>query len=337
MPHDTLDARVEQVARACELWRQRPDQFQRAVDATCDGFSYSRSAVEQQLLNVARLTPQIICEVLADELGDIRLLEGSVEHEVGGTVRVRRAVVPDEILHLASSTVPGLSVQGLLWGLVLGSHNQVRPSTDDAVIGNFKHMLDEHFPQLGSRVELVGEVRWASCDAALVHGSDETIRLVRDRLGETAPVAAFGTRTSAALITTAGSAAKPDWHQELRNDLHWFDGNGCMTPAVIVLVGDVDLQAVGAKLDVPVLAALDAGELAPLLEQVRRPQTLAVMCAPEERGHIEHVAAAAGFTRVCDLGRAHQPPATLRHDGRGVVIDLVRFAEAERAAASASS
>lgn len=137
---------------------------------------------------------------------------------------------PGSIAHLAAAAVPGLAIESLLWGLVLGSINFVRPATEERCIQQFVALIQRAEPELSSLIHLTSDIDWRSMDAAIVYGSDETIEFIQERLPLGARIAAFGSRSGVAIADNAVDL--------FGFDITAFDQRGCMCPTVLLTVGD---------------------------------------------------------------------------------------------------
>lgn len=223
-----LASRLEVLARACAAWAAEPPPPERgeAVAGEVARNGLSAREVDGQLTRItAALDEATLRRVLDLELDDAGGLDDG------------RLVAPREILHLAAGTVPGLLAESVLWGLAVGARNQCRPSRDDATFRHFHDLLQRIAPELAMRVEVVDEVRWQTADAAIVHGTDETVAHVRTRLAAGTPIAGFGSRDGIAVLTPDGIAGEPGWAGLLARDIDSFRGRGCMTPRHVIVLG----------------------------------------------------------------------------------------------------
>lgn len=373
----TVAERTAAIERIAQAWCASPEQFDRAVRETVAATGLIASVVEQQLREVVSgITARLLVDVLDRELGDHCLLDEWVATADGE----RRALAPRRTIHLAAASVPGLSIESCLWGLALGGVHLVRPAHDDEAFAPFLEIAQHTEPELASRIELVDEVDWRTIDAAVIHGSSDTIEFVRSHLGQTAPIAAFGSREGLAVVTERGMRDQPDWAERVAQDIVRFDTAGCMTPRRLVVVGTMEctlsaqqlldaaieqrqersfarrtsmrrdadqrlLAAIAARMGhnvsehqtppphpmIDVLAVASIAELVDALFPPWKLQTACLVCATDEADALCDALASSGCTRLCRTGDAHNPLPGWRHDGRGRVIDLVRFVERESA------
>ncbi|MCW2927923.1 MAG: hypothetical protein JWM86_1891, partial [Thermoleophilia bacterium] len=118
-------------------------------------------------------------------------------------------------------------------------------------------------PSLLERVEVVGagdELPWERVDGAIVFGSDETIALVRHRLGPAAAgrVAAYGSRQGIA-VAAPGADTDPSWAERLADDVLTFRQAGCMSPSWLYVLGS-DAEATALVERVGRALAVAAGD-----------------------------------------------------------------------------
>jgi Acyl-CoA reductase (LuxC) len=232
---DVLDAHVRRrlatVDAALAGWEPGGELFDRAVADTVALHGYSQSDVERQLLHLVR------------ERNSASALESSLRAEAGGApVRGR---TPGEVLHLVAGTVPGLAMESVLTAYVLGARSQLRPSRQETVLGHFLTHASKTAPALVGTVDLVGELRWATPDAAIVYGSDDTVELVRHRLTGRA-VASYGSREGIAVVT--GSAGE-GWAIAVADDVLTFAQRGCMSPSHLFVLSSGDTAGSGSAGD----------------------------------------------------------------------------------------
>jgi hypothetical protein len=219
---DATDTLLDAWDTAIASWPDRPS-FQAAIAAASTAFGYAANDVDAQLHHViARCRASVLRTLL--------------EREVPAAVHR-----PTRVLVLTSGGVPGLVLESIASVLALGAVAVVRPSRDE-------HVLDQLYPELpvelSARIEIVSgdDVPWDDVDAAIIHGSDETIAMVRGRLTPLAAqrVAAYGSRQGISLVTRAGIDATPEYADLLADDVLVFRQRGCMSPSWLFVVEDGD-------------------------------------------------------------------------------------------------
>lgn len=194
--------------------------FHAAVAAVSAAFGYATTDVERQLEHViARCRASVMRELLDREASAL-------------------ADLPARVLVLTSGGVPGLVLESIASALAVGAVAVVRPSRDEHVLD---HLFGELPDDVLARIEIVdGDVPWTSVDAAIVHGSDETIALVRSKLrpAAAARVAAYGSRQGVAVVTLGGVAANATYARRIADDVLTFRQRGCMSPSWLFVLGD---------------------------------------------------------------------------------------------------
>lgn len=339
--------RATDLAKACSQWATS-SELASAVENRCAATGDSPEAVQNQLVRITSWQPKQLEAVVESELGPHRT----------------RIVVPDRILHLAAGTVPGLAIDSLLLPLLLGSQHVVRPSRDDHETAHFHTLLKRVTPHLAEQLELTNNLDWPSYDAAVVWGNDATVALVRHKLGQATPIAAYGSRTSIAVVSAVGIAELSDPSMVanlLARDVDEFQARGCMSPRCLVLIeSSHDIESAADEALEPAADERAALELASVeraaneLAAVERTaverdlrlirctipelstvdfgltaplQTVSLCCGEAERDDLLPLLARRGATRICELGQAHAPLLGGYHDGRSRLRDLVRFVE----------
>lgn len=219
------------------------DAHAHAVAETVGRTGYAQADVESQLRHVVDRS----CATVLRELVDL---------ELGGPEALVDA--PGSVLVLASGRIPGLAIEGVAAGLAVGARVLVRPSGDETVLHHLLAGLSASHPDLAEQVQVVaadgGEPPWDDADAAVVFGSDETVALVRRKLGaeSASRVAGYGSRQGIAVVTP-GAATERGWASRLADDVLAFRQAGCMSPAWLFVVapgglGAALVDAVGREL-----------------------------------------------------------------------------------------
>lgn len=283
---DALGAHVRRRLRTIDAalhgWRPGTPEFDAAVAETVSRHGYAPVDVERQLLHVAHR--RCTGAALADALG---------QETAGEPVRGR---APREVLQLVAATVPGLAMESLLVAYTLGARSQIRPAREETVLAHFLAHASGLAPALVGSVELVPELRWATADAAIVYGSDETVALVRSRLGEDCPLASYGSREGISVVTPDADA---EWAGLVADDVMCFGQRGCMSPSHLFVLGaEADARFRSSQLR----EALIARRAAHMAASSNQALDLAERAAQDD----ETLAAIAGGAEVI-----HVPPARL--------------------------
>jgi hypothetical protein len=235
---------LDALDRALVGWLET-DGFAHAVAETIAQRGYAREDVEAQLRHVVLRSRG-------------RTMQRVVDEELGAGADLSTA--PGTVLVLASGNVPGLVIEGIAAALAVGAQALVRPSRDETVLHHLLGGLRAWEPALMERIEVVGaggmEPPWNRADAAIVFGSDETIAMVRDKLGPEAArrVAGYGSRQGIA-VALPGADVDASWARRLADDVCTFRQSGCMSPSWLYVVGDAAatapiVEAVGRELAV---------------------------------------------------------------------------------------
>jgi hypothetical protein len=311
-----LEHRAQMIEAVCGAWRDPSCAERLSAIASRANDGMDAENVAAQLNRITSWKHQLLIELVEAELGtDLALV-----------------MAPQRILHLASGSVPGLGIDSLIPTLMLGCHQLIKTSERDRELAGFVAVLRNTAPELGKLVTLTESIDWSAPDAAVVWGTNATIALVRHKLGQTAPIAAYGERTSLAVIHGPDLADAKLFDQTisgLQRDVSMFNGEGCMTPQELILVGELPPSVSAEQLEeiagIKPKVAANVDELAETLSEFGTElQTVVIGAAPDTCDDLAIVAIRCGATRVCLPGQAHSPSLLAPHDGRGRLRDLVR-------------
>lgn len=228
-----------------------------SADMVRVGLSYTFAALAHDALE----------RVVAEQAEDPRALEAPVTNAQGAR---RRLGGPPVVLHALAGNVPGLAIPAVCVSLLARSVAVVRDSARQPLLTErFVASLAARAPELAG---MIVPVAWSS-DAARppveltrtaqrveLYGADETIERLTPRFAG-AEVVAHATRVSAALVP--GDAFNADdedrtasWIAPLAEDVAIYDGLGCLSPAVVIVEGEVARARRVAALLADALAAL---------------------------------------------------------------------------------
>ena len=178
---------------------------------------------------LGKITARGLLALVESELGHAAVLDRFVAR--GG--KQVRAVAPRRILHILSRNTPAAALQTILRGLLLGSENFCKlPSAGIPEVAEFRARLPL---ALAERLHVSRDLPdgwFASADAAVVFGRDETVAAIAARLPRGIPFIAHGHRLSLAIVfhdpalrSVRGAA----------RDVSIFDQQGCLSPHVIFI------------------------------------------------------------------------------------------------------
>jgi hypothetical protein len=143
--------------------------------------------------------------------------------------------VPEVTAVWLAGCIPTAAFAALLYPLLAGSTVYAKPSSADPVSARlFRDSLSSADPALGEAIR-IGEDTEAlrEADAVVVHGQDETVAAVRERVPVDRIFVGYGHRLSVAAIGSgvdAETSARP-----LALDVALYDGRGCLSPAYILV------------------------------------------------------------------------------------------------------
>lgn len=174
-----------------------------------------------------------LLECVRLELGHEEILDGFQSY--GGHLSM--AVAPHAILHILSGNTPHAAFQSVLRGLLLGSHNLVKfPSGGLGELENFARLLP---PELAARMECsrqLGDGWLERADAWVVFGNDTTVAEFREKCPSGIPFQAHGHRVSFGVVL---GEYDPKACVFAARDVSLFEQQGCLSPQVIFVEGDV--------------------------------------------------------------------------------------------------
>lgn len=195
------------------------------------------------------------------ELGHEEILDGFQRY--GGHLSV--AVAPRTILHILSGNTPHAAFQTMLRGLLLGSHNLVKfPSGGLGKIEGFPALLPAG---LASKLECSRQLEedWpVRAEAWVVFGSDATVEEFRAKCPPQIPFQAHGHRVSIGVVLDDPGLESCAL---VARDVSLFEQQGCLSPQVIFVAGDVRLYAEALAFEMGRFASANPAPALPLAVQ----------------------------------------------------------------------
>jgi hypothetical protein len=214
-----------------------------ALERMPDEAGFSLAMAERVLDGMARdWTEPRLARLLEEEFGEPAVLDTfhPLEWQASGA---RLMAVGDPVaVHIGSGSVPGVCATSMIRSLLVKTPLLVKPGAGDRALTElFLDGLEHHAPELAAAVVVAywpsGE--WELEEAVLegagrvvVYGSDETARLVRDRVPVHVPLVVYHHRTSVAIL--GEGAVTPEALPVAARDLAFaastFDQRGCVSP-----------------------------------------------------------------------------------------------------------
>jgi len=175
------------------------------------------------------------------ELGLTRGLESwTADHllELCRRADVANGIAPGVTAVWLADSVPTATFAALALPLLAGSAVIAHaPASDPATGRLFAEALAEIAPTVAEALRLgAEESALERADAVIVHGSDETVATLRQRVPVSHLFVGYGHRLSAAVL-----GPHCDLDSAVRNaalDVAIYDGRGCLSPAWVLVVGD---------------------------------------------------------------------------------------------------
>ncbi|MDD4932797.1 MAG: acyl-CoA reductase [Methylacidiphilaceae bacterium] len=174
---------------------------------------------------------QDLRRLLTVALGRWDALDGFVPYGRGWS----RAIAPRSIYHVLASTLPVSGWRSALEGLLLGSENLLQcPEQQMGAMVRFREALPPALRKLVHILPSYAEDAFASADAIIVFGRDETVQLFRARCRNDQIFLAHGHRAS---LLWLGAVRRPTTRlvEGIVQDLVEYDQAGCLSPQCLVL------------------------------------------------------------------------------------------------------
>ena len=251
MPGTDLSAEQERLRAAGRVLRARSleDRIEvlgRALDALADPGSRARRALERDLPAATGFSSAVVAEGLALAMSSwgsdgLRELVGG---ELEGAADWPDA--PGLTAVVPAGAIPMPTLEAMLAPLLIGSAVMVRPASRDRVTARvFRELLGDLDEGLGAAVGIVDfdhddepSLRsFLSVDAVIASGDDATIRRLEDVASSAARFVGYGHRFSLAVVVGPADEATA---RALALDISLWDQLGCLSPLVVMALGDVD-------------------------------------------------------------------------------------------------
>lgn len=227
---ESLAARVQRLAHACEKLRDRGPGRWREVLAVSTGLSHAGLDAAWDATFAPIRIETLRAALQAEALDDAAL----VEHD---------ARLPRQILHVLAGNVLAPTVQMLTRGWLLGAAQWLRPASREPLFAVcVMSELESVAPALAGCTAVVWWPHASASEAAVirssdtvtVQGDDSSVEALRQRVERLHPRATFvgyGARWSAALLSE--KALTPANARALANEVALFDQQGCLSPTVV--------------------------------------------------------------------------------------------------------
>lgn len=250
----SLDSLVESLGAVGERFLEPSDPLrQEAMELVRENAGLSSAMSWEVIQGMARdWTRERIRRLVEAEFPDPAVLDGFRPAPGGGKTR---ALGPGLVVHVGAGNVPGVAVSSLIRALVVKSPILVKPGRTDAVLPVlFARTLGEADPELARALAVLywhggegmaEEAALGAADHVVVHGGDETVRAIRERLPPTTRLTAYHHRVSFAAIGR-GALESEEGAMEVAREAAWatavFDQRGCVSPHLFYVEeeGEVD-------------------------------------------------------------------------------------------------
>lgn len=238
----SVDSLVERLGAVGERFLEPSDPLRReAMELVRENAGLSPAMSWEVVRGMARdWTRERIGELVRAEFPDPGVLDGFRSAPGGGRTR---AMGPRLIVHVGAGTVPGVSVTSLLRALLVKTPVLVKPGRSDAVLPVlFARALADDDPELARALAVVywpggegmaEEVALGQADHVVVHGGDDTVQAVRERLPPTTRLTAYHHRVSFGAVgreALVGEETAVETARSAARAVAVFDQRGCVSP-----------------------------------------------------------------------------------------------------------
>ncbi len=165
----------------------------------------------------------------------------------------QRMVAPRSTAVWLAGSIPTATFSAVLLPLLTGASVYVKMASGDQISATLlKASIDAVDAELGARIQLGNDVAMLEqCDAVVAHGSDPTIRAIRERVPPSAVFIGHGHKFSIAALGRRTDVG--DISRAIATDIAMYDGRGCLSPACVITEG-VDtaralMNALGVELE----------------------------------------------------------------------------------------
>lgn len=232
---------ISLIGEVIHQWSQPDFPLRRQVLQRLPAFTgYPAFVVEQGLEQfLHHLSEEGLWGVLQEELGDPLILEEWCPRKFPKALT--RAYSPNLIFHLIAGNIPGLSLEAMVYSLMIKSPALLRISRYEPLLGPaFARTLYQVSPELGSCIAVLWwpahrqdllQKALQECDGAVLSGGREALHSALSLVPPHVKVVCHPYRLSVALI--GKEAVSPPLAKRLSEDVLLFDQRGCLSPGIV--------------------------------------------------------------------------------------------------------
>ena len=264
--HRNTDAIIDALAQAAKNWLEPNNPWRlRAIEQAPAATGFSSAMVSEAVdLTFSAITDQSLHQFVNGELGDRKVLDGSVEPERGALLRATvqsplrgamlrapdpstkiKAIGPQLIAHFLAGNVPAPGIVSICCGLLLKSANLVKVSGRDSL---FPTLFVESLRMVDAELaDCVAVLDWrreeraltqaalAEADAVIAYGDDETVEMLRRMCRPDARFIGYGHKLSFAVVGREAlkQEAVASLAESAAFDVSVYDQQGCLSPHVV--------------------------------------------------------------------------------------------------------
>ncbi len=226
-------------------WLDRHFSFRKKAVRRLMERSHFTERMASELLDslFKELTAPKLMTLLKSELGNPRVLDGFEKNAFTGLRH--RALGPRLICHIFSGNVPNPSIVSFILGMLVKSINAGKLSSEDAgFLDIYLESLKKFEPRL-AKTNLLLDSRdkesayfcLEASDLAVVYGSSNTVKSLRQRVSDKTAFFGYGHRVSFGIYTREALTKKRSraLAQKAARDIWMMDQRGCLSPLSIYL------------------------------------------------------------------------------------------------------
>lgn len=186
------------------------------------------------------------------------------EEEIGSAGDISSAALPRQVVVIGGGVIPQPNIQALVAALMIGERIFFRPAAGDSELGprlireisRIQRESEDGPEKLPSVLDMVSCATWphdqvdltrrilGAADALIAFGDEDTLSIFESMTPKHAEHFLYGPRISFAVLDLHGSAASEaigdsirDSMQSLAEDIVAYDQLGCLSPAVLYVLG----------------------------------------------------------------------------------------------------
>ncbi len=235
---EPIEGIIDWIVQAAARWSDPDDLIREEAEWVMPLLS----GISREMLHIAlddllnQLRRPMLLKLLEEALGDVRRLDQFCPRT--SALADSRAFGPRLITQIFPANIPGLSITGLVLGLLTKSANLIRMSKEEALLPTlFARSLQDIRPDLAGNIailhwdrseEALTKAAFQKAGAVIVYGNDDTITKLRKLIPPTSRSLFYGHKLSLGLI--ARESINEDIAEKAARDVALYEQRGCLSP-----------------------------------------------------------------------------------------------------------